>query len=305
MLTAQHAVAQLPKMEFGITGGLSGFLGDLGGGAGRGTRFLKDAQWSLTKHLEGVYVAYRPSELINIQFAFNRGNVSAADSLITATDAFAQARKIRNQHFTSRIHELYLALEIFPTVLFEYDPNEVYKHIHPYFLVGIGAFRFNPQAEYVRPDGTRQMVDLQPLRTEGQGMPNYPDRKPYTLTSTHIPFGGGLKYFYNRQLAFALELVLRKTFTDYIDDVSTTYIANEDFENFFGRESETARIAMQMANKAAFANGGRYVLGYGPGSQRGHPHQNDTYFSLNLRISYRIGDVWFNRNGGQLNCPKF
>lgn len=146
--------AQLPRMEFGFTYGLSNFLGDLGGNAGRGGYFLKDAQLSLTKTLTGLYAAYRPSELINIQFAVNAGRVGSADSLIKATGGLEEARKRRNQHFRSSIGEAYLALEIFPTVLFEYDPNDVYHHIHPYFLLGIGAIRYNPQAQYIRDDGT-------------------------------------------------------------------------------------------------------------------------------------------------------
>lgn len=287
--------AQLPRMEFGFTYGLSNFLGDLGGNAGRGGYFLKDAQLSLTKTLTGLYAAYRPSELINIQIAVNAGRVGSADSLIKATGGLEEARKRRNQHFRSSIGEAYLALEIFPTVLFEYDPNDVYHHIHPYFLLGIGAIRYNPQAQYIRDDGTAQWVDLRPLRTEGQGMPNYPDRKEYGNTTITIPHGVGIKYFVNSNLGLALEMVIRKTFTDYIDDVSTRYIAKEDFEAFFGAGSEQAKIAFQMSNKAAFANGGNYVLGYGPGAQRGNP-DNDTFFSLNFRVSYRIGGLkWVGR----------
>jgi hypothetical protein len=295
--------AQLPRMEFGLTYGLSNFLGDLGGNSGKGGYFLKDAQMSLTKTLTGAYAAYRPSELINIQLAFNAGRVGGADSLIRSQGGLEEARRIRNQHFRSNINELYLAVELFPTVFFEYDPNDVYHHIHPYFLFGLGVFNYNPQAQYIKDDGTAQWVDLRPLRTEGQGMPNYPDRKEYGKTSIHIPHGIGIKYFVNRSLGFALEMVLRKTFTDYIDDVSTTYIRKEDFESYFGAGSEQAKIAFQMSNKAAFANGGNYVLGYGPGSQRGNT-ANDTYFSLNLRVSYRIGGLkWYGQKNGALECP--
>lgn len=304
MAIGVSAHAQLPRLEFGVTYGRSNFLGDLGGNAGRGGTFLKDAQLSLTKSLTGVYAAYRPSELINLQLAFNAGRVGAADSLINGSGGLEQARRIRNQHFRSKINELYLAVELFPTVFFEYDPNDVYHHIHPYILFGIGIFSFNPQAQYISPDGTAQWVDLRPLRTEGQGMPNYPERKEYRRTSISIPHGVGIKYFVNSHLGLALEMVLRKTFTDYIDDVSTKYISREDFETYFGEGSEQARIAFQMSNKAAFANGGNYLLGYGPGSQRGNT-ANDTFFSLNLRVSYRIGGLkWFGGKNGDLECPR-
>ncbi len=299
------AYAQLPKLEFGVTYGLSNFLGDLGGNAGKGGAFLKDNQLSLTKSLTGVYVAYRPSEHLNIQFAINAGRVGAADSLINGRGGIEEARRNRNQHFRSNISEVYLALEFFPTVFLEYDPNEVYHHIHPYFLIGIGAFRFNPQAQYIDDSGNSTWVDLRPLRTEGQGMPNYPDRKEYSLTNFHIPYGFGFKYFVNRNLAIGLEVVTRKTFTDYVDDVSTNYISKQDFENYFGAGSEEAKIAFQMSNKAAFKNGGSYLTNYFPGSQRGQPRNKDSYYSINLRVSFRIGDLkYFGRKQVKsIQCP--
>jgi hypothetical protein len=300
-----NTMAQLPKLEFGVTYGLSNFLGDLGGNAGKGGAFLKDNQLSLTKSLKGVYVAYRPSEHLNIQFAINAGRVGAADSLINGRGGIEDARRNRNQHFRSNISEFYLALEFFPTVFLEYDPNEVYHHLHPYFLIGIGAFHFNPQAQYIDESGSSRWVDLKPLRTEGQGMPNYPERKEYSLTNFHMPYGVGLKYFVNRSLAIGLEVVTRKTFTDYVDDVSTNYISKQDFENYFGAGSEEAKIAFQMSNKAAYKNGGNYLLGYGPGAQRGQERNNDAYYSINLRVSFRIGDLkYFGRKQVKsIQCP--
>lgn len=304
MLCCMNRVsAQLPRMEFGLNFGLSNFLGDLGGNAGKGGYFLKDAQLSLTKSLTGVYAAYRPSELVNIQFALNAGKIGSADSLVKNRGGFEEARRNRNQHFRSNIAEAYLAIELFPTVFIEYDPNDVYHHIHPYILFGIGVVKFNPQAQYIRDDGTAEWVDLRPLRTEGQGMPNYPDRKMYSTTSVIIPHGVGIKYFVNRNLGLALEMVSRKSFTDYMDDVSTNYISKQDVDAFFGAGSEQAKIAFQMGNKAAYANGGNYVLGYGPGAKRGNP-DNDTYFSLNLRVSYRIGGLkWYGGKIKDLECP--
>ena len=299
------ASAQLPKMEIGVTYGLSNFLGDLGGNAGKGGAFLKDNQLSLTKSLTGAYVAYRPSEHLNIQFAINLGRVGAADSLINGRGGIEEARRNRNQHFRSNIREVYLALEFFPTVFLEYDPNEVYHHIHPYFLIGIGAFQFNPQAQYIDDSGNATWVDLKPLRTEGQGMPNHPDRKEYSLTNFHVPYGFGLKYFVNRSLAIGLEVVTRKTFTDYVDDVSTTYISKDDFDSYFGAGTEEAKIAFQMSNKAAYKNGGTYLLGYGPGAKRGESRNNDSYYSINLRVSFRIGDLkYFGRKQVKsIQCP--
>src|SRR5690606_13448162 len=67
-------------------------------------------------------------------------------------------------------------------------------------------------------------VFLKPLSTEGQGLPQYPDRKPYKLTQFAIPFGAGVKFRVSRNTVLAYEVGLRKIFTDYLDDVSTTYV---------------------------------------------------------------------------------
>ena len=130
------ASAQLPKMEFGVTYGLSNFLGDLGGNAGKGGAFLKDNQLSLTKSLTGVYLAYRPSEHLNIQFAINAGRVGAADSLINGRGGIEDARRNRNQHFRSNISEVYLALEFFPQYFLNMTPT---KSTTTYILIFLSA----------------------------------------------------------------------------------------------------------------------------------------------------------------------
>ena len=65
--------------------------------------------------------------------------------------------------------------------------------------------------------------ELQPLSTEGQGLTAYTDLKPYSLVSFSIPFGLGIKWSISRTVSIGLEWGLRKTFTDYIDDVSGRY----------------------------------------------------------------------------------
>ncbi len=71
-------------------------------------------------------------------------------------------------------------------------------------------------------------VYLKPLSTEGEGLPGYPDRKPYSLTQLAIPFGGGVKFAITNDWHIGLEVGLRKLFTDYLDDVSSTYADPND-----------------------------------------------------------------------------
>ncbi len=46
----------------------------------------------------------------------------------------------------------------------------------------------------------------------------------YTRFSIAIPYGGGFRYAINRNWGLNLEISGRRTFTDYIDDVSNSYV---------------------------------------------------------------------------------
>lgn len=277
------------KYEIGISAGPSNFLGDLGGNFGKGQKFIKDNNIELTRVMPGIYFSVIPSEWFNIRGQFNWGTLEGDDAVIDTKGGLETARKDRNQHFKSPIIEFLVTGEIYPTVFLEEDPDDVWHKFRPYALGGVGVFRFNPRAQYIDPNGRATWVDLKPLRTEGQGMPNYPNVKEYSLTQVNIPYGIGIKYFFNDRINASFEIVNRITFTDYIDDVSGTYIADQDFYNYFGAGSATADIARQMANKAAYANGGNYKPSYGPGDQRGTPTNNDTYYSTVVKLGIRLG----------------
>ncbi len=297
--------AQQSKLEVGFNYGFSNFLGDLGGNAGKGKTFLKDNMVSLTKFMTGAHVTYRVNEFISFSLSANIGRLAGADSLINGLGGYEEARKARNQHFRSPLKEALLVTEIYPTALFEYDPEDVYHRIRPYFVLGVGVFNFKPQAQYEAEDGTKTWVDLKPLKTEGQGMAKYADRKEYKLTQMNLPYGFGVKYYFNQNVALAFEIVNRKTFTDYIDDVSTNYISNEDFYAHFGEESPEAKMAIQMANKTAFANGGVFRPSYGEGNKRGTASNKDAYYASTLKISIRLGrnnESSYGRNSG-VKCP--
>ena len=275
--------------EAGISIGPSNFLGDLGGNMGVGRGFIKDNNIELTRIMPGVFFSIAPTEYFNLRTAINFGRLEGADSVIDGKGGMEESRAARNQHFRSSLVEVFVAAEFYPTVFLEQDPSDVTHKFRPYAMVGVGAFRFNPKGQYVDPNGNKTWVELKPLRTEGQGMANHPNRPEYSLTQINIPYGIGLKYFFSDRFNLSFEIVSRKTFTDYIDDVSTTYIADQDFYDYFGAGSATADIARQMANKSAFANGGNYRPSYGPGNKRGTPTNNDAFYSTTLKFGIRFG----------------
>lgn len=274
--------------EVGITAGPSNFLGDLGGNMGRGTPFLKDNNFPMTKLTWGGFVSYHPNELLAFRLALNFGSLEGDDAIIKAKGGLEEARKTRNSNFRSKFQEVLLLGEIYPTIFLEEDPSDNYKKFRPYVAAGIGAFHYNPEGF---DPVSNQWVGLQALNTEGQGFAEFPDRKPYKLTQMNLPLGIGIKYFLNDNVNLSFEIIHRKTFTDYIDDVSTNYIDPALFYTYM--PNDRAQLAQRMANKS----GGVFDAG----DKRGTPSNNDAYYSAGFKLGIRLGDN--SRYGNSTNCP--
>lgn len=286
----------LGKVEAGIGLGPLIFLGDLGGNLGRGTTFIKDVNPSITNLAKGAYLNYYPAEWIGFRLAFNTGKLEGADSLINEKGGAETYRKSRNLHFRSNLTELYAAMEIYPTYFLERYDGLAGK-LRPYGLIGVGMFRFNPQALYNSPNGTSRWVNLQPLRIEGQGMAEYPDQQVYKLTQVEIPMGAGVKYYVSDDFYLGFEVLHRKTFTDYIDDVSTNYINPELYDKYL--QPQDAVVAKQVYFRGINANNARLPP---DGEMRGQRKNNDSFFSSILRLGWRL---YSDNTPGQMRCPKF
>lgn len=293
------------RWEAGLNFGPTFFLGDLGGNAGEGTRFIKDLNLELTKIMKGGFIAFYPSDWIGFRIAAQKTYVEGRDNIINTNGEDELWRKQRNLDFRSNMLEAYGAIEIYPTMMLnrdeDYDPR-----IRPYGFVGVGVFRFDPEGSITDNRGNVTWHKLHPLRTEGQGMPEYPEKKPYSLTQINIPMGAGLRYKLSERVNTCFELLYRKTFTDYIDDVSTTYIDPAMFDRHL--TPAQARIARQIHDKTVgIVTPG--VNRYEPGTQRGNSKQMDAYFSLALKIGITLGDVLDNNSDKnalrKMRCPHF
>jgi hypothetical protein len=270
--------------EVGITVGPSNFLGDLGGNLGKGTTFLKDNNFSLTKLMVGAHLSYYPKDWLGFRLAVNIGKLEGDDAVIKGKGGLEEARRARNLDFRSKLFEAFVAAEVYPTVFMEEDPSDVFHKLRPYGVIGVGVFHFNPQGLDI---ATGQWVALKPLHLEGEGFPEYPDRKDYSLWQLNIPMGVGIKYFLSDNVSLSLEVIHRKTFTDYIDDVSTTYIDPQLYYNHLPLAQ--AVLAERMADKSN--NGLGSTPGYGQaGDKRGTPQHNDGYYSFGFKLGVRLGN---------------
>ena len=285
--------------EAGITVGPMVFLGDLGGHAGKGTTFIKDYNMSTTKLSVGAYYTAYPAPWLGFRFSLNYGHIEGADNEIKNKGGDEETRLNRNLDFRSTILEGTVMAEVYPTVFLEDEPDDVTGRLRPYGVIGLGFFHFNPQGSYRSPNGDTYWVDLKPLHTEGEGFAEYPDRKNYSLTQLNIPLGVGIKYFFSENVNVSFEIIHRKTFTDYIDDVSTKYV---DPSLFYAHLSpQQAVIADAMANKSPLRS--TPGAGYQAGNKRGDPSQKDAYFTAGFKIGFRIGGGTEQRWRNSTHCP--
>jgi len=151
--------------------------------------------------------------------------------------------------------------------------NRYYRRptINFYGFAGIGLLYFNPTAKL---NGTS--YSLEPLQTEGVS---------YSRVVPVIPLGLGVRLKTGPNTNIVFEGGYRKTFTDYLDDVSTKYIDPNSIAD------PTARYFANPNNPAyntltAIPPG--EVNTYTTGSKRGNPSATDSYFLLNIKVEYYL-----------------
>jgi len=285
------------KLELGIGLGPMFFLGDLGGSYGLGRTFVKDVDFPLTKLCKGLFVTVTPNEWLGFRFAVNAGVLEGDDKQAPDKGGAERYRLTRNLNFRSSLVEAHVGLEFYPTVFIEQYDGLLGK-IRPYGIIGVGAYHFNPKTK----DADGNWVALQPLHTEGQGFNEYPDRQVYKLTQMEVPMGFGFKYYMKENMFIGLEIMHRKLFTDYVDDVSTTYIDPLLFNTYLSPDK--AALASQLYYRSdELTPTSRPFLD----EQRGDPKENDAFFSTIIRMGWRINgsNTPNGRAARQLRCPKY
>jgi hypothetical protein len=295
---AQSLTSANGKFEIGLGLGPLLFLGDLGGGLGKGTYFIKDVNLPVTKMQKGIFINYYPQEWLGFRVAANHGVLEGADSLIKEKGGDETFRYIRNLHFRTSLLEAYAAIEFYPTVFFE-EYEGLQGKIRPYGVIGLGMFKFKPQTQYDSPNGTSRYIDLEPLRIEGQGMEEYPDRPRYKLTAMEIPMGVGVKWYVKENMYMGFEILHRKTFTDYVDDLSMDYIDPALYDKYL--TPEHAAVARAVQDRKIGVSGVSRAPTF-IGEERGNPKNNDSFFSSILRFGWRLFD---NSTVAGMGCPKW
>lgn len=248
--------------EAGIFAGVSNYQGDLS----------RNATMEISEYAAafGAFGRYNFNGHFAAKVHFYKGVLQGGD--YHAQGQRQTGRRARNLSFRSDLYELGLQ--------FEYNFLDfniaIRDHITtPYVFAGVAGIYFNPQAEI---DG--QWHDLQPLGTEGQGLEGNPDF--YSLFNLAIPMGVGVKFNLNHLTNIGLELGMRKTFSDHLDDVSADYYPDIK-ELSEARGEVAAALAYRTLEFDPTRVDDLSLL------ERGNPDNKDWYFFGGVTISVNIG----------------
>ncbi|TGE17162.1 DUF6089 family protein [Hymenobacter elongatus] len=243
---------------------------------------IPSLRFAATRPNIGVNFTHRFAPRISARLAFSYGRITGDDEKAAdPTDPDARFRYHRNMNFRNDIVEL-SAVGVFDLIA---NRNNYIKRpdFVPYVFAGIGVFHHNPKGLVKGGDVSNvsegSYVNLQPLKTEGVD---------YSLTNFSIPFGGGVRYKVNKSFDIGLEIGWRKTFSDYLDDVSQTYVDDAKLGSaeakYFGR-------GITRTDDGPFTN---FNV---PGEMRGKGNEKDWYIVTGINVNYILAP--------RVKSPKF
>jgi hypothetical protein len=270
-------IMQAQKFYFHLYAGMINYGGDLQN---------KVFTFNQANSALGAGISYAFLPHFSVSASFLSGKLSASDVKSNTENAK------RNLSFYSKITEGSL---IFQANL-KNIPDE--GRFTPYVFGGLTVFHFDPYAY----DITGNKVFLKPLGTEGQGLAQYPDRKPYQLTQFALPFGVGMNYALSDNFMIGAEIGFRKLFTDYLDDASSLSYA----------DTAVLRAARgDLAAKMSFRSDETVTpLVFSNKIKRGNPAKKDAYYTCLIKLYISLdglfgstGNSYTKKMRKQTGCP--
>lgn len=296
-------------IEAGFTLGGSNYFGDLS----------KTVAIGETHLMGGLICRFQYNDFLTLRGNAVYGAISGDDKnfkddiAFTHTDAADAPIEItrgqRNLNFRSDILEFSAIGE---WNLLGYEESTRTRPYTPFLFAGIGVYKFNPKTQFFYMDGVRdatgalihnaqlqqfdgQWIELQTLSTEGQETTKFNDRKRYNLTQVSIPLGVGFKQQVDDYWAYGIEFGVRKTFTDYLDDVSIDYV---DDQIVGGANGYLAAAMKDRSSELTNPNTGLPYERFYMGNPRGSMKGSDYYMFLNFTLTRKI-------MGGKTVCFQF
>ncbi|MBI3520291.1 MAG: outer membrane beta-barrel protein [Bacteroidetes bacterium] len=250
--------------DYGVSVGVSNYLGDIGGKEKTRRDFVADMKMAKTRWNVGGFARYKVHQKLSVKLALDYLRIEGDDKLSSNP-----ARNARNLNFRNDMFDLELTGQVF-----FYEDNDLgntyrFKNgFRAYFFAGVGGFYSNPKTL----DGG---VKLRPLETEG---------KKYSPVGVCIPAGVGFYFTFHKKHRIGYELNYRTTFTDYLDDVSGNYADPS------GMSPEAAALSNRTGEVQGldpkFAKNFGYDSEKGVGNKRGDKTHKDGYMTMSLSYSY-------------------
>jgi hypothetical protein len=267
-------IVNCQRVHFNLFTGIANYKGDLQYNPKGG----KQMSFKQPKFAAGAGIEYELLDKLNLRLAITSGKIHADDKR-------QPGQEQRNLNFTSSIFDVMFGAQY-------YILNPEAYIASPYIFVGAAYFHFNPYTYTT----AGEKVFLKPLSTEGQGFVT--GKEPYNLSQFAFPFGGGVKLSLSDDVRIGIEISLRKTSTDYLDDVSTTYVD----ENLL--LANRGQMAVNFAYRGNEVNGGGSYPA--EGTPRGTLAAKDWYYFTGITASLRLGNGGGGRSSGRkskLGCP--
>ena len=248
-VSAQYEAVQ--EGEYGLTAGVAHYFGDLN----------NRAAINRPKIALGAFYRKQLSNYLGIRLTAHFAELGYSDQY--SQNSYQRSR---NLSFNTNIFEIALRGDF---NFFKFIPTDPEHSFTPYATLGVGVFSYDPYA-YLG----GQKYYLRPLNTEGQTF--YNGRKAYSTMAICVPIGLGVKYAVSDKVNVSFEIAHRFTTTDYIDDVSTTYVGIDKFP--------ASSVAAKLQDRS-------YELGTPigvEGRQRGFSQQKDQYAIAEIGISFNL-----------------
>ncbi|MES2763548.1 MAG: DUF6089 family protein [Bacteroidota bacterium] len=252
--------------DYGVSVGVSNYLGDIGGKEKTRRDFIADMKMAKTRWNVGGFARYKVHQKVSAKLALDYIRIEGDDKLSTNP-----ARNARNLNFRNDMFTLELTGQVF---FFEdNDLGNTYRYkngFRAYFFAGIGGFYNNPKGNI-----TGEWVKLRPLQTEGRA---------YSPVGFSIPAGLGFYFTIHKKHRIGYELNYRTTFTDYLDDISRDYVdpstQSPEAAAFANRTPELTDLDPEFAKNFG------YDSELGVGQKRGDVSHKDGFMTMSLSYSY-------------------
>ena len=276
-------------LDFGLWGGGAYYLGDIN----------PDLHFVGSQPAYGAFFRFNYKDRWGFRLGATQGKLKADDAFYNEVDAVQKylggdydindpnliyyATSPRGLSFETDITELSLLVELNFFPFFVGSRKNTWT---PYIFAGAAMYIYNP-----RPIGGGP--NLRDLGTEGQGFADRP--VAYGNTAFAIPFGIGMKFSLGKRFGLGMEWGMRKTFNDYIDDISSTYYLdlygyNPDDNVYYAPNPENPAeiIAFPISDDVYYSDPS---FSHKKGEKRGDQYNNDWYAFYGINFTFKINLV--------------